>query len=337
MTLPTGTPIEFENLNYAETISLFVLAPASGEQVANGACIVPGALRTLPGPGASAYFIFVEWPWGNTGVRFEAETVGEVFDHDSALDPTSTVDATKLGLATCDADPSLLVSSSGPSGGQAVAGGTLTSQNGCLTVSGYDSPLFVVWPNGYSLAEEGDDVWLVDDSGNRIAKIGDYVLMDGESRDLAHAESEVVGGIPPSCQVVGGPDAYWFAGTPELVEPQPTTPSPACTFLDPDCPDHTFLVDLLERSGFTMVGDTGSALLAERGTLLVSAFVADPELPASAEPNDTIAGTVVTRYDEDTVYWTTPSGRQVVISVQTRNGRLDDATIVDLVEAASRN
>lgn len=106
MTLPTGTPIEFENLNYAETMSVFALATASGEQVADGACIVPGALRALPGPGASAFIIFVEWPWGSTGVGFEAETVGEDLAHDSALDPSSAIDANKLGLASCDGSTS---------------------------------------------------------------------------------------------------------------------------------------------------------------------------------------------------------------------------------------
>jgi hypothetical protein len=110
---------------------------------------------------------------------------------------------------------------------------------------------------------------------------------------------------------------------------------PDCSFLDPGCPDHEVLVDLLERSGFTMAGDTGSALLAEKGPLVVSAFVAGPPgLPISGEPNQMISGTVVTRYDEDTVYWQTPSGRQVVIRIQTRKGQLDHRTLVALVEAS---
>ena len=128
---------------------------------------------------------------------------------------------------TTDMTTTALVSSSGPSRGQARLGGPLAIRNGCLTVSGYDSPMYVVWPNGYSLAEEGDDLWLVDDLGNRVATIGDEVLMEGESRDLARAEPEVLGGIPPSCEVIGGPDAYWFAGVPEVVEPSPSGDSTA--------------------------------------------------------------------------------------------------------------
>ncbi len=125
-------------------------------------------------------------------------------------------------------DVTLLVSSLGPSYDTALLTGTLTTDSGCVAVSGGPgSSVFVVWPDGYSLAEEGDDVWLVDHSGNRIAKIGDEVQMGGGVNNLAHAEPEVPAGIPSSCEV-GGPDAYWFAGTPELVEGS-ATPTPSAT------------------------------------------------------------------------------------------------------------
>ena len=113
----------------------------------------------------------------------------------------------------------LLVSSSGPSGAQALLTGTLTAQSGCLGVStGPDSFVHVVWPAGYSLAEADGETWLVDDSGNPVAKTGDEIEMGGGITNLAHAEPSVPGGIPSSCEV-GGPDAYWFAGVPEVVSP----------------------------------------------------------------------------------------------------------------------
>jgi hypothetical protein len=218
--LPVGSPIVVE-ASEGVSVSVFELDPAQGMFVVDdGSCLIPGSLRALPGPSETAFYIYAEGEGWAGGQAFRAETIGEELSHDSALDPRSTVDADTLGLATCGV-PSLLVSSSGPSRGHALAGGRLTTQNGCLGLSGYDRPFYVVWPNGYSLAEEGDDVWLVDGTGNRIARIGDTVLMDGESRDLASTQSDVVGGIPPSCQIIGGPDSYWFAGTPEMVEPQP--------------------------------------------------------------------------------------------------------------------
>jgi hypothetical protein len=114
--------------------------------------------------------------------------------------------------------PAILVSTSGPSGDLALLTGTLTADSGCLAVSGGPgSSVFVVWPAGYSLADEGSETWLLDDSGNRIAAIGDQVQMGGGITNLAHAEPSVQGGIPAACEI-GGPDAYWFAGTPDLVE-----------------------------------------------------------------------------------------------------------------------
>jgi hypothetical protein len=127
------------------------------------------------------------------------------------------IDVMPQSSATAPADPAILVSSSGPSGDTALLTGTLTIENGCLAVStGPDSSLYVVWPAGYAL-EEG---WLLDDSGSQIARIGDEVQMGGGITNLAHAEPSVPDGIPASCEV-GGPDAYWFAGTPELVGPSP--------------------------------------------------------------------------------------------------------------------
>lgn len=115
----------------------------------------------------------------------------------------------------------LLVSSAGPSGDQALLTGTLTNEGGCLAIARGHSSVYVVWPAGYSLAEQDGDTWLLDDSGNAIARIGDEVQVSGGITNLGHADDEVPGGIPQSCEV-NGPDAYWFAGTPEAVETTPT-------------------------------------------------------------------------------------------------------------------
>jgi hypothetical protein len=45
---------------------------------------------------------------------------------------------------------------------------------------GYDSPFYVVWPGGYSVQEKSEDVGLVDDSGDRVASVGDYIVMGGK-------------------------------------------------------------------------------------------------------------------------------------------------------------
>ena len=112
--LPVGTPIVIE-ASAGISVSVFELDPAQGKFVVeDGSCLIPGSLGALPGPDETAFFIYAEGKGWSGGQAFVAETVGEELDHDSALDPNSTVDASKLGLATCDVDPSFPASSSEP-------------------------------------------------------------------------------------------------------------------------------------------------------------------------------------------------------------------------------
>ncbi len=265
--LPVGTPIVVEASD-ALSVSVFELDPAQSKFVVeNGSCIIPGSLRSLPGPGETAFFVYAEGEGFSGGQAFRAETIGEGLDHDSALDPDSNVDAGKLGLATCHEAPRILVSSSGPSGDQALLAGTLMAQNGCLAVSNDDSPVYVVWPDGYALEEEGDEAWLVDDSGNRIAKVGDQIQVGGGITNLAHAEPSVPDGIPRSCEV-SGPDAYWFAGTPELIQPSASpTASEEQFFVPPTSTAGatTTLPLIFPEGSRAEISYPADLLLAERG------------------------------------------------------------------------
>jgi hypothetical protein len=102
--LPVGAPIV---IKASDGLSAFVfeLDPAQGEFVVeNGSCLIPGSLRAVPGPGETAFFISVEGKGFSGGQAFRAETIGGDLDHDSALDPSATVDATKLGLASCQSE-----------------------------------------------------------------------------------------------------------------------------------------------------------------------------------------------------------------------------------------
>jgi hypothetical protein len=104
--LPAGTPIAIE-ASEGISVSVFELDPAQGKFVVeDGSCLIPGSLRALPGPDETAFFIYAEGKGWSGGQAFRAETGGEELDHDSALDPNSKVDASTLGLASCDTDPS---------------------------------------------------------------------------------------------------------------------------------------------------------------------------------------------------------------------------------------
>jgi hypothetical protein len=70
-------------------------------------------------------------------------------DRRVAADIVASIRPKQMGDA--GADPTILVSSSGPSGDLALLTGTLTDESGCLAVStSADSSVFVVWPAGYS-------------------------------------------------------------------------------------------------------------------------------------------------------------------------------------------
>lgn len=102
VTLPVGTPIQVQADTAGTTVSVFQLLPAQGQFVVeNGSCIVPGALREMPGPGSSGFFIWVEGSEMAGGVAFVADTVGEPLDHEAALDPDAAVDAKTQGLTVC--------------------------------------------------------------------------------------------------------------------------------------------------------------------------------------------------------------------------------------------
>jgi len=98
-TLPVGTPFVIDAPD-AE-VGVFQLQPATGELVQNGSCLVPGALKVLPGPGEAAFFIHVEGSESSGGMAFRSDMTGDALEHDAAIDPDSTIEAETLGLEVC--------------------------------------------------------------------------------------------------------------------------------------------------------------------------------------------------------------------------------------------
>ena len=104
----------------------------------------------------------------------------------------------------------LLATSSGPNGNQALITGRLDSTGGCLSVNGE----ILLWPRGYGLAEREGAVWILDDSGTAVAKMGDPLHLGGSATDLPVANRLVPGGVPAACSAVQAatPDPYWLVG-----------------------------------------------------------------------------------------------------------------------------
>ena len=78
--------------------------------------------------------------------------------------------------------------------------------NGCLAVAGRSPrPIYVLWPDGYSLAYRLDErPVLIDAVGREVARLGDTVQLGGGGVELENAESATIGGIPDACKTGGG-------------------------------------------------------------------------------------------------------------------------------------
>lgn len=88
----------------------------------------------------------------------------------------------------------------------ALGGGRLVVHDGCLAVAGRSPrPIYVLWPDGYSLVYRQDEKpVLIDPVGRQVARLGDEVTLGGGGVELEHAETATIGGIPDACKTGGG-------------------------------------------------------------------------------------------------------------------------------------
>ncbi len=87
---------------------------------------------------------------------------------------------------------------------QALLQGTLTrDDNGYLRV--YTD--LIIWPYGYSCAEENGQTWIIDDEGTKIFKVGDFVKIGGGELSKRQIEGRIGQLLPTDCE---GP--YWLTG-----------------------------------------------------------------------------------------------------------------------------
>jgi hypothetical protein len=87
----------------------------------------------------------------------------------------------------------------------ALGGGRLVVHDGCLAVAGRSPrPIYVLWPDGYSLVYRLDEEpVLIDPVGRQVARLGDEVQLGGGFVELEHAETATIGGIPAACKTGG--------------------------------------------------------------------------------------------------------------------------------------
>ena len=77
--------------------------------------------------------------------------------------------------------------------------------NGYLRVGGE----LIIWPYGFSWKIEGKEIWIIDDRGQSVARVGDWVKMGGGEIPKYWAEENIGSPLPEDAE---GP--YWLAGGP---------------------------------------------------------------------------------------------------------------------------
>lgn len=169
---------------------------------------------------------------GGTGDPYELEpgaslgmlvTLGGAID---GLDP-GTYDVVacvpQLGLASPvgtlritgeSAVPEVRVLTHTPSGASmdALGGGELAVENGCLTMRSGGDVTYVVWPQGYQLVRRDDRTVLIDPTGEEIAALGERVQLGGGLVPLRFAEDSILQGLPKACRAGG--ESYFVTSGP---------------------------------------------------------------------------------------------------------------------------
>ncbi|HEY4663157.1 MAG TPA: hypothetical protein VIH07_05740 [Candidatus Humimicrobiaceae bacterium] len=95
---------------------------------------------------------------------------------------------------------------------EAILEGKLELDNGCLRIKYFDDNYLLIWPYGFSLRTEGEEIQVIDENGQVFARVGDNIRVGGgeitgenakESIEKYYIETP----LPEDCQ---GP--YWVVG-----------------------------------------------------------------------------------------------------------------------------
>lgn len=74
-------------------------------------------------------------------------------------------------------------------------GELVRDEQGYLRVNG----ALMIWQFGFSCVIEGDNAWIVNDHGNKIIKVGDFVKIGGGEILKKHAEQAIGTLLPENC------------------------------------------------------------------------------------------------------------------------------------------
>ncbi len=88
----------------------------------------------------------------------------------------------------------------------ALLSGKLVLDHGYLRVSVEPQAYLIIWPYGYSWQVKNNEIWVLDDKGQAIVKVGDSVTVGGGNMPQSFAEQKIGKTLPENVQ---GP--FWLA------------------------------------------------------------------------------------------------------------------------------
>lgn len=114
--------------------------------------------------------------------------------------------------------PFFPVQKAGLDGMTALLEGKLELDNGYLRVKYFDNNYLLIWPYGFSLRTEGEEIQVIDSNGQVVARVGDKIRVGGGERTGEKAKEFIEKYIveqplPDDCQ-----SPYWIvAGVVETI------------------------------------------------------------------------------------------------------------------------
>jgi hypothetical protein len=118
------------------------------------------------------------------------------------------------GCSSDESSTSYFPVAGGKSGMEALATGVLIIDDDYLRLSpSYsDDTYLIIWPRGYSLDTEGDEIRILDEDGNVVAMVGDNISAAGGEVDIGIVKKYIGESLPGDCN---GP--FWLASEVKLI------------------------------------------------------------------------------------------------------------------------
>jgi hypothetical protein len=85
--------------------------------------------------------------------------------------------------------------------------GKLELDNGYIRIRYFDDNYLLIWPHGFSLLATGGEIWIIDDAGQTVAKVGDTITVGGGEVTAGTVEGVIERQLPDDCN---GP--FWLVG-----------------------------------------------------------------------------------------------------------------------------